>query len=307
MTPSIWPSLVQALERLRCDDVVALPTETVYGLAGCVDSEEAIKKIFHIKARPFFDPLIVHVSDLSMAKVYVENISSVEERLIQHFWPGPLTLVMKKTDRVSSLITSGREDVALRSPAHPYFRRILRGLKRGLAAPSANRFGKTSPSEASHVVEEFGEQVFVVDGGPCRIGIESTVVRVSATRIEILRPGSITAEQIQSVCPGAQIHFQTDGASPGHLENHYQPSKDLILLNHAPDEFFRSERVELKLPFDEILAARVLYSELRRLSQLDAREIYFVIQKEHFSPQWRAIRDRLLKASSNSKEVSWPL
>ncbi len=221
----------QAVAKLKNDDVVAMPTETVYGLAGRIGSERALKKIFSTKKRPFFDPLIVHVSSIEQAKMCYQMWNPIAEKLAARFWPGPLTMVMPKSDRVSSLITSGLETVAVRWPAHPIAQKLIQMVGEPLAAPSANLFGKTSPTKAEHVREQFGDEVFILDGGSSEFGIESTVLLIqtlnpsqfvknlhgeshrvvseSTSKVEshegivdhyelsILRPGSVTKAQIE--------------------------------------------------------------------------------------------------------------
>ena len=192
-------SISQAVCLLKSEKTVVLPTETVYGLAGLISSSKALKSIFSIKKRPFFDPLIVHVHSLEQASnfAYFDEIS---RELADYFWPGPLSLVLPKKKKVSDLITSGGPTVALRSPNHPVFQKILKKLNSPLAAPSANRFGHTSPTRVEHLFGEFSNPIPVVDGGPCSLGIESTVVEMNEMEktLKILRPGLIGPKDLKN-------------------------------------------------------------------------------------------------------------
>lgn len=310
--------------------VVALPTETVYGLAGSIASSEALVKIFRIKKRPFFDPLIVHVLDEAQVLGLGLEISPLEKALIKRFWPGPLTLLLEKSPQIPDMVTSGLPTVAVRSPAHPLFREVLRKVGHPLAAPSANRFGRTSPSQAEHVCEEFPEEeLLVLDGGDCSVGIESTVIRVgeSDKTIFVYRPGGISIEEMKGFLKEKEVemrveHFKgSETESPGQLKHHYQPDKPLVLipsreqtsllsnpqsileLNVLDWVFKKSGHKyksisELSLPEDPILAARVLYSNLRQLSKEPTEVIIWFALEATKGPSWLAIRDRLQKASS---------
>lgn len=301
----------QAIQLLKDGDVVAVPTETVYGLAGLISHPSALKKIFAVKQRPFFDPLIVHVENLESARELVSHVPTVLEELAQKFWPGPLTLVMEKSSKVDDLITSGLNTVALRSPRHEEAQKILKQTG-PFAAPSANRFGKTSPTTAAHVLQEFGDPVPVVDGGACEVGLESTVVRVQGSRLQILRPGRILKSDLQ---PIAERHAMTveiapSEASPGHLPHHYQPEVPLILLKEDWPEEELKKRIRdalnktnfaiqyLDLPQKSSEAARVLYSKLRQLSENPSHVI--VVKRSNWS--WHEdstdLIDRLTRAST---------
>lgn len=223
-----------ALDLLKSNEVVALPTETVYGLAGRLGSERALAKIFSLKARPRLDPLIVHVFDAAMLRPFVvEEPGGLARRLMDAFWPGPLTLLFRKNaKRVPDLCTSGSEWVAARSPAHPVFRRALERLGEPLAAPSANRFGRISPTSAGDCVRELGPYGLeaVVDGGLCTHGVESTIVRViDESFVEVLRPGALSIESIQEAAGSSvEIGVRRKGTerpeAPGLLKSHYAPS-----------------------------------------------------------------------------------
>jgi len=303
--------LSSACELLRADGIVAVPTETVYGLAGRIDSSIALKKIFAVKERPFFDPLIVHVKDLEQARPLVKNVAPIFEELAKAFWPGPLTLVMEKSSRIDDLITSGLPSVALRSPRHELAQKILSQVG-PFAAPSANKFGKTSPTTADHVMQEFGGQVAVVDGGPCEVGVESTVVRVNNEKLEILRPGRILKKDLEPIAErhGLSVVIAPSEASPGHLPHHYQPEVPLLLLKFDYSESELRERISqligrndyslqyLRLPKKAHEAARTLYAELRRLSQTSTNIIVVKRSDWIWSEDSTDLIDRLTRASS---------
>jgi L-threonylcarbamoyladenylate synthase len=322
-----------AISKIREGSVLGMPTETVYGLAGRIDRRETIENIFKTKGRPFFDPLIVHVSDMDQAR-QVAEFGLISETLAKHFWPGPLTLVLPKRSLVSELITSGLQAVGVRMPRHPLALELIAAVGIPLAAPSANKFGKTSPSEAAHVLQEFQQDnVPVLDGGPCHIGIESTVLLVDESRgaISVLRPGYITETMINEFLHEAQVPHQfhaveNKSAAPGQLKHHYMPQIPLILvlkeyliqdelmsqiqdiIRKAPDEVEGvrlvkptqtvTNLVEIKLPKDPVLAARQLYSNLRSVAESGADAMYFHKTEDHSGELWESIFERLTKAST---------
>lgn len=289
--------VVEALER---GDLCALPTETVYGLAGIISKASSLEKIFTTKKRPLFDPLIVHVASLDQAKELCAEWPDWAEDLAHQFWPGPLTLVLPKNDKVNDLITSGGNTVALRMPKHPLTLEVLKNLKIPVAAPSANRFGKTSPTSVEHVMDEFSdESFFVLDGGSCSVGVESTVVCVVNDVLQILRPGGVTQEELQKACPHLKVTAKTSGKSPGHLEDHYQPDVPLYIVPEAwsDEKIFKQiggDTQELSLGANAALAARELYSKMRstRSAALFVRR-----KKSQKTDLWVPIWDRLKKAS----------
>ncbi len=324
-----------AVTRLKSNDVIAFPTETVYGLGARISSEEAIKKIFSTKERPFFDPLIVHVSSIQQAQECFASWSDIAEVLAQNFWPGPLTLVMKKKSSISDLITSGLENVGVRIPAHPLAQQLIEKLGEPIAAPSANKFGKTSPTQAAHVLAEFGPAVGILDSvgyENCQIGIESTVLLVREDRqISILRRGGVLKSQIEEVLNKNKILFNwfdtTDKKeSPGHMKHHYMPSIPFVVcrnpqmklselgrilnekLSQLPDEVEgvkivkpvgKIDKIEfLKLSTDAHQAARELYAQLRSASQRQPQALCFIQLPHHSSEMWESLFDRLYKAAS---------
>jgi len=311
----------RAVTLLNNGDVAAIPTETVYGLAGSIRDEKAMKKIFEVKKRPFFDPLIVHVADTEQIKDVASSASPAAQKLMEKFWPGPLTLVLPKTSQLPSLITSDLPNVAVRMPKHPIALDIIRRTG-PLAAPSANRFGKTSPTRAQHVDDEFRGKVAVVDGGDCDVGIESTVIKVNESENEIeiliLRPGVIGEEELNSALSDSQkIITVEQGAakdSPGQLENHYQPEKPLVIADEAvlwTDEVHQDicRHLEcsgsgrpVRWSFSEktpALVARTLYAEMREKTAegANAPYLYLALPKNYYKPSWSALRDRIEKAS----------
>lgn len=331
------PSLLdQAVERLKAGDVVAMPTETVYGLAARIDSEEGVRKIFSTKRRPFFDPLIVHVSSKTMAYPLTTDWNPMANFLAEHFWPGPLTMVLPKSEKVSSLITSGLGSVALRMPKHSVALSLIERTGSPLAAPSANRFGRTSPTTAEHVRSEFPDQeLLILDGGPCEIGLESTVLLIERTgdeyALSMLRAGQITKSELEKTLGHQKFSFSfretvEKNKSPGHMKHHYMPEIPMVLirskslmdgeiireteskLKDFPDEIEGveirkpkkiSKMVELNLPEDPVLAARSFYAELRKLGESSGADlIYFRAKAFHTGENWQALMDRLTKAAS---------
>lgn len=311
---SVWSQISAAVRELEEGRLVAIPTETVYGLAGNIEHPDSIDQIFKTKERPFFDPLIVHIGRINQLEALVSDFPKEAKILADHFWPGPLTLVLPRSEKVDSKITAGLDSVGIRMPSHPLTRRILRSLKSPVAAPSANRFGKTSPTQKEHVESEFpNADFFILDGGSSDRGIESSVIRASENRIEILRPGPIGAEEIlscfreYSICP--KIEYVKSEAAPGHTPYHYQPDIPLVWSSRptmSADDLMSIQRNlqlsslqyrYLELPSDAQQAARVLYSELRRLAKTSIDFILFSTPTE-LKGDWRPLFDRLERASS---------
>jgi L-threonylcarbamoyladenylate synthase len=222
----------RAVALLRAGEVVALPTETVYGLAADALSGEAVAKIFEAKERPKFDPLIVHLPDREWLERVVQvepDIRELMQRLADSFWPGPLTIVLHRAEIVPALVAAGLTTVAVRMSAHSIFRQIVAAFGQPLAAPSANRFGRISPTSAADVVEDLSGRIpLIVDGGLTRHGIESTVIALRAGRIEILRPGPVTREELTKF---GEVELCRSGKteSPGQLQSHYRPETQLVV------------------------------------------------------------------------------
>lgn len=221
---------------LSSGQVIGLPTETVYGLAGDATNQAAVRRIFELKRRPIEHPLIVHLGDVSWLSESVKHVPEMARRLAERFWPGPLTLILERSLRVPHEVTGGLETVALRVPAHPVALKLLTRFGRPLAAPSANLFGSVSPTRASHVRADFGSMLpFVLDGGPCQVGVESTILDVRGTP-RLLRPGGLARDQIEDFL-GLKIASGTDGAhpvrAPGTLASHYAPRARLERMTFA--------------------------------------------------------------------------
>ena len=236
---------VLAVDALRSGNIVGMPTETVYGLAGNAFDADVVAKIFSAKERPSFDPLIVHVADnlnsvtkLGSAKIIspesmTPSMIKIADALIQKFWPGPLTIILPKNPKIPDLVTSGLDQVGVRMPAHEVAQKLLKACGLPLAAPSANRFGRISPTTALHVADELGTKIpYIVDGGRCAIGIESTVVAVDDDCIWILRPGKISGTELEA-CAGVPVKSALavhERASPGMLASHYAPKKSMYIV-----------------------------------------------------------------------------
>lgn len=220
--------------KLEAGKLVAVPTETVYGLAGNALNTKAIEEIFNVKNRPHFDPLILHIGNLNQIEQFTSVIPDTFYKLAEAFSPGPITYVLKKNQQISDLVTAGKETVAIRIPAHPMLQDLLSMVDFPLAAPSANPFGYVSPTTAQHVAAQLGDKIsYIVDGGPCSIGIESTIIDLSKERPVLLRQGKVTKEEIQKIIPTVEVH---QGASdtpdaPGMLKSHYAPDKPVYLGN----------------------------------------------------------------------------
>ena len=303
-----------AADELRRGGVVAIPTETVYGLAGAITDPAAIAQIFSLKERPFFDPLIVHIAERAWLPQVVREVPRAAELLMDRFWPGPLTIVLPRQIDLNPMITSGLDTVGVRLPSHPVALDLLRAVGVPLAAPSANKFGRTSPTTAAHVRAEWpGGEVTVVDGGASEVGVESTVVRVSAQGdvVEVLRPGGVSAESIADVLKAAGLNGEVrrvaSEASPGHLTHHYMPAVPLIVLKRehaaaAELDGFNGKRVALmQLSGDPTIAARELYSEMRRAAEGGA-EVIVCPAPEQRDGLWAAIWDRLSRAATSIEE-----
>lgn len=303
----------EAAALLRAGDVVAVPTETVYGLACDALDAAAAAKVFAAKERPSFDPLIVHVED----GAWIERLAVAEgeegelaRALVARFWPGPLTLVLPARGEVPDLVRSGLPTVALRCSAHPVMAAVVRALGHPVAAPSANRFGRISPVTADHVIEELGGRIpLVLDGGPCRHGLESTIVALAGGRLTLLRPGPVTVEELEAFAPVGAAAGGSAPSAPGMLEGHYAPRTPLRLLanGEVPGDAAASGLLAFgdggaarfaaveKLPADPAAAAPDFFAALRRLDASGVRRIY--AQRVSEAGLGLAIMDRLRRAA----------
>jgi L-threonylcarbamoyladenylate synthase len=306
--------LIRAAELLRQGEVVALPTETVYGLAANALNPEAVARIYELKGRPAFNPIIVHVSDLDMARRCVREWPPVAQKLAGAFWPGPLTLVLPRSEQIPEIVTAGGSTVGIRWPRHPLMLEVIRLSGFPLAAPSANRSGELSPTTAEHVRKSFGESLpLIVDGGPSNVGIESTVLDLTVYPPRILRPGMIHAESILAVTGELSSPDSGQGPlkSPGLLLRHYSPKAKLVIRewqhesemeSHPPDVHIvahskipRRGNISV-IPHDPEAYARALYAELHRCDEAGARLI--IVEAVPSTPEWLPIRDRLNRAAS---------
>ncbi|CDZ76745.1 t(6)A37 threonylcarbamoyladenosine biosynthesis protein RimN [Legionella massiliensis] len=314
---TITTDLELALTHLQQGDIVAIPTETVYGLAGNAANEQAIRKIYTLKNRPLNHPLIMHVAENADLSRWVAHVPDYAQILIDNFWPGPLTLVFKsKAGQVSPSITGGQDTVAIRCPKHSLAQELLQKLDFPLVAPSANPFGKISPTTAEHVRYSFQhDDLLILDGGRCQVGIESTIVAATNPQsYEILRHGTIDENHIHSVLARQQFKDQTSIRVPGKLESHYQPEKPLFCFNDATTiSNFIKQKNDLSvyvLSFSEIAQANPkLCYRLPNTPEQTAYELYFqlrcadqsqanclVIELPPEQEQWQGVRERILKA-----------
>lgn len=306
--------LARAAAVIKRGGLAAFPTETVYGLGASAFDPRAAAKIFEAKGRPHFDPLIVHISDLRQLRSVAAEVPPAAARLARRFWPGPLTLVLKKRRAVPDIVTSGLDTVAVRMPAHPVASRLIK-LAGPLAAPSANRFGALSPTTADHVIRQLGPRgVIVIDGGPASHGIESTIVAFERGKPVILRRGALPDADIASACGLRKVRLARAGAkvrAPGQLRSHYAPSVPLKLIKPgaAPDSrgaaclAFRRRpegkfrRVEVLSPSGDLReAAANLFSALHRLESSGARLI--LAERVPARGLGLAIMDRLRRAAA---------
>lgn len=317
-------ALALAVQRLAQGDVVAIPTETVYGLAGRCDDDRAVSLIFSTKGRPVDHPLIVHVADEDAARYFAQDLSQVALRLMRHFWPGPLTLVVSRREGRAQAAAAGRDTVALRCPDHPVAQHLLRlardrGIP-GLAAPSANRFGRVSPTRAQHVVAEFGPELMVIDGGPCREGIESAIVDCSRLHPYLLRPGTLSRQELEAV--SGEPMRRPDALSPqvsGSLASHYAPAARVELYSgqelssrwqqtltgevsrlgvysrQAPPQ---GQRVLWRqMPDNAHQVASELFDVLRNFDDSGAQTIW--VESPPSGAEWEGVRDRLQRAAAS--------
>lgn len=324
-------AIAQAAARVAAGDLVGLPTETVYGLAADADRAAAVAGIYAAKGRPTEHPLIVHVTGIQAAGHFARELPPVAQRLMQAFWPGPMTVIVPRRDGVAAAAAGGQASIGLRCPAHPVAQALLAACGalqppvRGLAAPSANRFGRVSPTTAVHVEEEFGPGLLVLDGGPCEVGIESAIVDCTRGSPVLLRPGVLSRAQIQAAC-GERLWLSHEVASAaprasGTLASHYAPRAPLRLLDAqalqqalqvlGPGDAALGlavwARSPLQLPDQGVhltpmptwpaAAARALFAQLRAFDQAGARLIW--VEAPPPDPGWDGVRDRLTRAAAD--------
>ena len=292
--------ITAAVDALRRGEVVGLPTETVYGLAADATNDDALRRVFAVKGRPMAHPLIVHIAEVSQLDDLASEVSDACRVLVEHAWPGPLTVVVRAKGSVSRVATGGRDTVAVRLPAHPAARAIIEQLGRPIAAPSANRFGHVSPTSARHVADDLGDDVdVIVDGGECEVGVESTIVDCTLDNPEILRPGAITAEDVRRLLEdrGVSVSAEASGESraPGMLERHYAP-RALVVLHENNATIPSGAAVVIDCSTDVVAAARTLYSRLRDADRAGVAVVHAVLPPPR--GLGHALRDRLRKASA---------
>ena len=326
-TPELFQNVVRrAAELLRTGEVVALPTETVYGLAANALDENAVAKIFQIKGRPAHNPIIVHVAGNEMAKRCVKQFPAAAEKLAKSFWPGPLTLVLPRTEIIPDIVAAGGPTVGIRWPSHPLIQAVIRECGFPLAAPSANLSECVSPTNAGHVRRQLGGKIpLIVDGGQSQVGIESTVLDLTVAPPRILRPGMIHAGSLAAAglpVAGCQLPIENGSLkSPGQLKKHYSPKARLIVADWQNEsglmEQIHNWRLAIgkvhivahtKIPSGEKFAgvsvvphdaeafARALYAELHRCDEAGVK--WIVVEAPPDLPEWIGIADRLRRAAA---------
>lgn len=307
-----------AVEVLKRGGLVALPTETVYGLAADAENELAVRRIFATKGRPETHPLIVHVSGIDALDGWAREIPETARKLAAEFWPGPLTMVLPRGPRALDVVTGGQDTVALRVPSHEVARKLLKAFGGGLAAPSANRFGHVSPTTAEHVAQDLGTDVdLILDGGPSEVGVESTIVDLSSAKPAILRPGGVSREDISRVLGvDVQLEVSSTVRTPGTLASHYAPRAGVFLADRNT-VYRRAEALEhsgqriavigprqrlpggvalLEAPDDAEGLARVLYAKLRE-ADTEGFDL-LVVQLPPEDGMGLAVQDRLKRAAA---------
>ena len=312
-------AMQEVAETLRGGGLVAFPTETVYGLGADAENPAAVARIFAVKGRPADHPLIVHIANRDQITRWAEDTPPAAWRLARRYWPGPLTLILRRACRVSNIVTGGQDTVGLRVPDHPLALALLEAFGGGIAAPSANRFGRVSPTTAAHVREELGDVLdLVLDGGPCRVGIESTILDLSGHQPRLLRPGAITIAEIEAVLeqPIAQPGNDAPRA-PGMLRSHYAPKTPVCLVPatdleaEARRRLAQGQRVAVLAMSATLLAEACLRQDLPTRPAGWARELYarlraldaqsfdcILIEAPPMVADWQAVRDRLERAAS---------
>jgi L-threonylcarbamoyladenylate synthase len=314
----------RAAKLLAEGELVAFATETVYGLGARADDDAAVAKIYLAKGRPQNHPLIVHVIDSEQAAGFASSISPVAKRLIDAFWPGPLTVILPRSEGMAAAAAARQSSIGLRCPSHPVTRALLQAAQmqgvKGIAAPSANRFGRVSPTSARHVIEEFGDSLTVLDGGACEVGIESTIVDCTRERPVLLRPGMLSRSQIEAAA-GQTLLEPDDQAprAPGTLFAHYAPNAKVRLMSqqmlHTALQMLGDQPLKLavysrgvslaaaqgvrhrRMPARPDQAAHELFSVLR---ELDAEGVQLIwVEEPPPDPDWDGVRDRLLRAAAS--------
>jgi L-threonylcarbamoyladenylate synthase len=320
------PAVIErAAAQLAAGELVAFPTETVYGLGARADDDAAVAKVFEAKGRPADHPLIVHVADADSVRSFASQVPAVAVRLVAAFWPGPLTIIVPRAAGAGTAAAGGQDSIGLRCPAHPVARALLNAARstgvQGVAAPSANRFGRISPTRAEHVAAEFGAALTVLDGGPCDVGIESSIVDCTRGHPVLLRPGVLTRSQIEAAAGEPLREPDAPGPrAPGTLESHYAPRARLRLMPtkelHAALRLLAGSALPLAvysgplpagvhagaglrhrvMPERAADAAHELFSVLRAFDDEGAQLIW--VEEPPATPEWEGVRDRLRRAAA---------
>ena len=321
-------AVAQAARQIQAGELVGFPTETVYGLGADASSDDAVRKIFAAKGRPADHPLIVHVAGADQARHYASSVPPFAERLIKAFWPGPLTVILPRKPGVASAAAGGQDSIGLRCPAHPVALAFLAACNTGVAGPSANRFGRVSPTTAQHVQSEFGDALLVLDGGPCAVGIESCIVDCTRGQPVMLRPGVLTRAQLEAAC-GERVMDKDEAnlrlagsAAPrasGTLASHYAPNAkvrlmdakaiqtalDVLGVDAARIAVYARTIVRLpsdrlvyrRMPDDALATAQQLFAVLRDFDAQDVKLIWVETLPEAVA--WDGVRDRLMRAAAD--------
>lgn len=303
--------LQQAIAKLKAGEVVAIPTETVYGLAADASNDAALRQIYAIKQRPADNPLIVHIADASQVQAWAAEFPPLAQTLAQAFWPGPFTLVLPAQSHVSTILRANQPTVALRVPGHPLALQLLQQSGLALAAPSANKFTQLSPTTAAHVQAGLGANLPVLDGGACQVGIESTIVAVKDDDWQLLRPGMISAKEIQTVAGKPATSFTHAIKAPGQHQLHYSPSTKMQLIPSRDALIAQANASTAALLIGEGAlpdctyfqlnshapdVAQQLYSTLHQMDALGKKRL--LVETPPDAPEWAAILDRMTRAAS---------
>ena len=318
-------AIAQAARHIQAGELVGFPTETVYGLGADASNDAAVAKIFAAKGRPANHPLIVHVADAGQVKHYASSVPPFAARLMQAFWPGPLTVILPRKPGVANAAAGGQNSIGLRCPAHPVALAFLQACKTGVAGPSANRFGRVSPTHSKHVASELGDELLILDGGPCAVGIESSIVDCTRGKPVLLRPGVLTRAQLEAACgepvldkDEATVSLSSAPRAPGTLASHYAPHAKVRLMDagalqaaldllgedaaHIAIYARSSVRIQSanvlyrRMPDDALATAQQLFAVLRDFDDHGAKLIW--IENMPDSAQWDGVRDRLMRAAA---------
>ena len=324
MTMTAKPTVSQAAAHIRAGELVAFPTETVYGLGADASNDVAVAKIFAAKGRPADHPLIVHIASSAQVLDYASSLPPFADRLIAAFWPGPLTVILPRKPGVATASAGGQNSIGLRCPAHPLALEFLKACNTGVAGPSANKFGRVSPTTAQHVAQEFGDTLMVLDGGPCAVGIESSIVDCTRSVPVLLRPGVLTREQLEAACGepvlGADEVLQSDAPrAPGTLESHYAPNAKVRLMSASAIQtaldllgadathiavyarsivrIKSSQVLYRRMPDDALATANQVFAVLRDFDEQGVKLIW--IEPVPDALEWDGVRDRLARAATS--------